>query len=152
MLESLAPKAKRPENILNFVAQLQSQAKIARDDAKGAGKLSEAAAYDSILGSFSWLKVDSISQSITRLVDESCGGLLFQGMSPSKFFQKCYKVRSDLTHSGKTYLSANEFAVQLVCLRSLCLAILRHVIDYVPLRIPEEALAPPFFDAIVQIT
>jgi hypothetical protein len=152
MLESLAPKLERSEKVLNFVTQLESLTRKASGEAKIAKELSDKSAYDGILGALSWLKSESISQSIKRLAEESCGDLLFQGLSPSKFIKNCYDTRSALTHSGKTNLSNDEFAIQLHSLRSLCLSVLHHVIGYSPFQIPEEAIGLPFVDSMIQIT
>jgi len=55
---------------------------------------------DSLLGSLSWLKQDSISRRGKALVDEQIGQKEYDNKAAKNFFQYCYNVRSELVHSG----------------------------------------------------
>ena len=152
MLESLAPETERSSKVIEFVAHLESLTKEASNAAKKAKEDADKSAYDGILGALSWLKTESITQSIKRLAEESCPGMLFQGLPSAKFIKTCYETRSSLTHSGKTALRADEFAVQLSSLQNLCLIVLQHAIGYTPLKVPDEAISIPFLESGVQLT
>lgn len=56
---------------------------------------------DSIIGSLKWLKSESISYSGKNLVERYIGGNIYNGFSAKKFFEHCYKIRSELVHYGK---------------------------------------------------
>jgi hypothetical protein len=152
MLESLAPKIERSDGVKSFVDQLQLLTKEAVAAAQKAKQVSDQAAYDGILGALSWLKNESITNSIKSLVEECLCDSTIDGMTPSKFIKHCYEIRSSLTHSGKTKLTPAEFATLLHRLRSVCLRVLRHAIGYAPLVVPEEAVAPPSLQSQVEFT
>jgi hypothetical protein len=56
---------------------------------------------DSILGSLSWLRRESISRAGKMFVDEMLGRQEYGGKIAREFFQYCYNLRSELMHSGK---------------------------------------------------
>jgi hypothetical protein len=55
---------------------------------------------DSLLGSLSRLKQDSISRRGKALIDEQIGEKEYDDKAAKDFFQHCYYVRSDLVHNG----------------------------------------------------
>lgn len=55
---------------------------------------------DSLLGSLSRLKQDSISRRGKALIDEQIGEKEYDDKAAKDFFQHCYNVRSDLVHNG----------------------------------------------------
>lgn len=56
----------------------------------------------SILGSLSWLYKDSISQSLRKMAQEYLADKFYNGLTPVKFINKCYEVRSKLVHTGES--------------------------------------------------
>jgi hypothetical protein len=55
---------------------------------------------DSLLGSLSWLRQDSISRRGKALIDEQIGEKEYDDKAAKDFFQHCYNVRSELVHNG----------------------------------------------------
>lgn len=55
---------------------------------------------DSMIGALHWLKQESIKQAGKRLVAERLGDRMYAGMSATKYFSKCYDLRSSLVHGG----------------------------------------------------
>jgi len=55
---------------------------------------------DSILGSLSWLRYQSIGQAGRELANRLLPNELFDGLSSADFFTCCYDLRSSLLHSG----------------------------------------------------
>ena len=56
---------------------------------------------DSILGTLSWLRKESISKAGKTFVEELLGTQKYDGKTAKEFFQYCYNVRSELMHGGK---------------------------------------------------
>jgi hypothetical protein len=56
---------------------------------------------DSLLGSLSWLRRDSISRAGKLFVDEMLGRKEYGGKIAGDLFKYCYNLRSELMHSGK---------------------------------------------------
>ncbi|MGX9726306.1 MAG: hypothetical protein ACTFAK_02980 [Candidatus Electronema sp. VV] len=57
----------------------------------------------SMIGALRWLKQESIKQAGKRLVAERLGDRMYAGMSATKYFSKCYDLRSSLVHGGGTH-------------------------------------------------
>ncbi|HFL3653738.1 TPA: hypothetical protein ACG3P3_001462 [Clostridioides difficile] len=47
------------------------------------------------------LKIKSIGKKCKELIEQRCGDKKYFGLDVSKFFNNCYKMRSELVHSGK---------------------------------------------------
>ncbi|EQF22291.1 hypothetical protein QEW_4460 [Clostridioides difficile CD160] len=47
------------------------------------------------------LKIKSIGKKCKELIEQHCGDKTYFGLDVSKFFNNCYKMRSELVHSGK---------------------------------------------------
>jgi hypothetical protein len=56
---------------------------------------------DSILGSLSWLRQESISKAGKTFTEELLGSQEYGGKSAKNFFQYCYNIRSELMHHGR---------------------------------------------------
>jgi len=54
----------------------------------------------SILGSLSWLRKDSISKTARDYVEQKLGSRKYHGMPAKDFFTVCYNLRSTLVHNG----------------------------------------------------
>lgn len=55
---------------------------------------------DSMVGALRWLKQESIRQAGKRLVAERLKNRTYADMSATKYFSKCYDLRSSLVHGG----------------------------------------------------
>lgn len=64
----------------------------------------------SIKNGISMLKKESISKSGQNLSETLLGSKKYQGLEPSKFFLRCYKIRSNLVHDGEPKIPENEFS------------------------------------------
>ena len=88
-LESLMDHLPRPDDVRLLVSSLEAQvrsATIAADQRQ------------SLLGSLAWLHDESIGQAGRRIAASVLGE--YGGLSPSKFFTRCYELRSMIVHSG----------------------------------------------------
>ena len=73
------------------------------------------AEIDSILGTLSWLRRESISRTGKMFVDGLLGQKEYGGKIAGDFFQYCYNIRSELMHGGKPSDNPNlgQLAVRL---------------------------------------
>lgn len=52
----------------------------------------------SMIGSLNWLMMESITKTGQRLAEKRLPGRSYNGIVPSKFFSRCYGIRSKLVH------------------------------------------------------
>lgn len=55
----------------------------------------------SLVSRIGWLKSESIRSSIRKMVGEYLQGYEYIGLSPEKFINEIYNMRSEITHNGK---------------------------------------------------
>lgn len=106
-VEALIEPEKRSDESLAHVDSLIQQTKNANlaDQEK-----------KSIVGSLEWLRLESINQAGKRIVNERLGNRLYIGMTATKFFTHCYRIRSNLVHGSlpaPTYEEVNALAATL---------------------------------------
>lgn len=58
---------------------------------------------NSILGSLGWLNNESIGQSVRRLLRDRLPDHQYMEMSPERFFDHCYTLRSRLVHASQPF-------------------------------------------------
>ena len=66
---------------------------------------------ESIKGSLSWLKSQSIGQAGRTLAKNRLGKIKYYNLSASKFFTYCYKVRSNLVHGSSETPNRQELGI-----------------------------------------
>lgn len=71
------------------------------------------------------LKIKSIGQKCKNLIMQYCGERSYAGLDSTKFFNKCYKMRSGLVHSGE--LNLNELGIYDEQLRNLVVDIVESI-------------------------
>jgi hypothetical protein len=62
----------------------------------------------SIMGSLSYMKQESIGQAGRRMVQERLGGNKYSGKAAAKYFTDCYSLRSRLVHGHDPFPQADE--------------------------------------------
>ncbi|WP_304511902.1 HEPN domain-containing protein [Desulfobacula sp.] len=99
-IEALIEPIERSPDAVLFVDNLIKQTKYSEIEKNE---------KDSIVGSLNWLRKESINQAGKRLVSSRIPTeQKYNGMSPEKFFSKCYQLRSDLVHGNIPYPTFKE--------------------------------------------
>jgi hypothetical protein len=91
-IETLIEPQSRPREVQELVKNLMDQVK------RSGLSTSQ---VSSLLGSMNWMLNESIGQAGRRLVS-ILGSRKYHGMSPAKFFARCYDLRSTLVHGHLT--------------------------------------------------
>jgi len=63
---------------------------------------------DSLVGTLKFLRNESIRQGARRLIDNKLTNKEYGGLKASKFFLRCYDLRSSVVHGGQPYPSESE--------------------------------------------
>jgi hypothetical protein len=96
-IEALIEPQMRNDDAVVLVDSLIQQAKLSN---------LEANEKNSVIGSLSWLRKESINQAGKRLATERLGlEAKFENSSPANFFAKCYQIRSNLVHGNMPFPS-----------------------------------------------
>lgn len=98
-IESLLVPRPRPENERAHVANLIEKTRTSDLPPK---------ARSSMISALKWLENESISQAGRSLCEERLADRTYRGMSPSKYFTRCYSLRSALVHGGDPYPSFQQ--------------------------------------------
>lgn len=126
-VESLIEPLPRPPAVQEFVDDMMRQV---RDSGLPKDQIS------SLIGSMKWLRNESIGQAGRRVVSV-LGERKYHGMSPAKFFTKCYELRSALVHGDQTRPNLQEVDVHASVLQSMVGELLGRRL----LHVTEESLA-----------
>jgi hypothetical protein len=89
--ESIANPEKRSDSSIALVNELLTSVKTSKINSQE---------RDSLLGSLSWLKNDSISQCLRKMTNKYLPNKIYGGLKSDKFISKCYEARSTLVHNG----------------------------------------------------
>ena len=91
-LEALIVQQSRSEAVCELLRRIGATV----DNASNIGM----AERDALKQGIGQLQRESIGQAGRRLVREALDGRLYEGMTPDRYFNRCYRLRSQLVHGG----------------------------------------------------
>jgi hypothetical protein len=97
-LEVLADQRPRPEVAARHVEALISSTRTLKNKTDSDGRR----ALDSLLGALEGLRVQSITSAVGDLVRTHAPGLVVDNVPADRFAVRCYSIRSDLVHEGRS--------------------------------------------------
>jgi hypothetical protein len=135
MLESMAKPEPRSPEIIALVSEIAAMVKAAKVSWPIG---SDDRSFQGIASTLSYMKSESITQSLQKLAEDKAAGLTFATLEPAQFIKKCYVVRSSLVHNGSTGLDESEFHKIVHQLQKLAIHILRSTLGVNRLNVPDE--------------
>lgn len=85
---------------------------------------------DSLVGALKYLRKESIRQGARRLIDRTLNDQEYGGIKASKFFLKCYDLRSSVVHGGQSFPSERDVDHEAAQLEVLVANLISSCINY----------------------